>query len=62
MVLETEEQYENAMKRLKHLWAEFVHQEEARDTGWRRTNEPRSQELDELAAAIEAYERARGWH
>lgn len=61
MTIETEEEYEKAMKRLKILWAKLVHSEEARDTGWRRTHEPKSEELDELAAAIEAYERKRGW-
>jgi hypothetical protein len=61
MTIETEEQYEKALVRLKVLWAELVHSEEARDTGWRRTHEPKAEELDELAAAIEAYERKRGW-
>lgn len=61
MTIETEEQYEKALVRLRVLWAELVHSEEARDTGWRRVNEPKSDELDELAAAVEAFERKRGW-
>ncbi len=61
MQIQTDEEYESALKRLKVLWAALVHSEEARETGWRRTHEPEAKELDELAAAIETYERNRGW-
>ena len=61
MTIRTEEEYEAAMKRLKELWAELVHSEEAREGAWRRVSDPKSEELDALAEALENYERKRGW-